>query len=617
MTAAQSAPGTTFMTTASFPPAKFQTFEEKSDPSNVAPRLAALRKAMKAAGVNYFLVPRADAHRGESVPASEARLAYVTGFTGSAGLALIGQNDAHLFIDSRYTLQAPAQTDTSLVTVHEVTSLAIDPKLYVKKDKVIAYDPWLHTPGEVRDLAEKLGGYGKIVAHENLIDAVWDDRPAPPAGAIEILGHNRAGQKAEDKIAALQQTLAEDGADAVVFTLPESICWLFNIRGRDVPNTPFVLGFAVVPKKGVPTLFLDPAKVTDELTTALAGIAEIEAPKKLTKALEKLGKGSKAVMVDPASAPTAIFETLKTAGATLIEKRDPVLLPKSRKNEAELAGMREAHTLDGVALAKFLHWFDGEAPKGELTEIGIVTALEAFRREEESCVDASFDTISGAGPNGAIVHYRVSTKTDRRLNAGELMLVDSGAQYLSGTTDITRTLATGEATAEQKDRYTRVLKGMIAISMARFPKGTSGAQIDVLARQFLWADGVTYNHGTGHGVGAYLGVHEGPVGIAPRYPLPLEAGNVLSNEPGFYKTGEYGIRIENLVIVKEAAGFPGYLEFETLTLAPIEVRLIELGLLTDAERGWLNAFHARVLEEIGPKVSGGVKAWLEGATRAI
>ncbi|KKB79975.1 X-Pro aminopeptidase [Devosia soli] len=605
------------MTPSPFPPAQFQSFEEKSDPTNVAPRLAALRKAMKAAGVDYFLVPRADAHRGESVPVSEARLAYVTGFTGSAGLALIGLKDAHLFVDSRYTLQAPAQTDTALVEVHEVTSLSIDARRYVKKDAVVAYDPWLHTPGEVRDLAEKLKGYAKLISHDNLIDSIWHDRPAPPVSAIEILGHNRAGKTAADKIADLQATLADDGADAAVFTLPESICWLFNIRGRDVPNTPFVLGFAMVPKKGEPTLFLDPAKVTPELTRALDGIASIEATKKLTKTLEKLGKSEKAVLVDPASAPTAIVDLLGNSGAKLIEKRDPVLLPKSRKNEAELAGMREAHRLDGVALAKFLHWFDGEAPKGELTEIGIVTALEAFRREDESCVDASFDTISGAGPNGAIVHYRVSTKTDRRLNPGELMLVDSGAQYLSGTTDITRTLWTGKASAEQKDRYTRVLKGMIAISMARFPRGTSGAQIDVLARQFLWADGVTYNHGTGHGVGAYLGVHEGPIGISSRYSLPLEAGNVISNEPGYYKAGEYGIRIENLVVVRDAEGFPGYLEFETLTLAPIDTRLIEMTLLSDAERAWLNAFHKRIWDEIGPRVSGEVKDWLHRATAVI
>jgi Xaa-Pro aminopeptidase len=308
---------------------------------------------------------------------------------------------------------------------------------------------------------------------------------------------------------------------------------------------------------------------------------------------------------------------LRQAGARVVEKRDPVLGPKSKKNEVELAGMREAHLLDGVAMAKFLHWFDSEAPGGALTEIGIVTALEAFRREEESCVDASFDTISGAGPNGAIVHYRVTEKTDRHLAAGEIMLVDSGAQYLSGTTDITRTLSTGSATDEQKDRYTRVLKGMIAISMARFPRGTTGAQIDILARQFLWQDGVTYSHGTGHGVGAFLGVHEGPVGISPRYTTPFEPGNVISNEPGFYKAGEYGIRIENLIVVKDAEAFPGYLEFETLTLAPIDKRLIALDLLTPAERAWLDAFHARVLREIGPRVDGEVRTWLETATAPL
>ena len=606
------------MNASSFPPARFQSFEEKADPGQVAPRLVALRAAMKAAGVDGFLIPRADAHRGESVPASEARLAYVTGFTGSAGLALIGAKKAALFVDSRYTLQAPSQTDITKIDVIEVQGgISPDIRLYVPKGGKLAYDPWLHTPGEIRDLADKLAGHAEIVPHANLVDAIWTDRPAPPVSPIEFLGHNRAGRTAQDKIGYLHEVLAAEKADAAVLTLPESICWLFNMRGRDVPNTPFVLGFAIVPKSGLPTLYLDAAKITPDLTRALDGIARIAKATTLTKALEKLGAGQKAVLVDPQSAPAAIAEALRGAGARLIEKRDPVLGPKSRKNDAELAGMREAHKLDGVALAKFLCWFDAEAPKGALTEIGIVTALEAFRREEETCIDASFDTISGAGPNGAIVHYRVTTRTDRRLNAGEIMLVDSGAQYLSGTTDITRTLYTGAATPEQKDRYTRVLKGMIAISTARFPKGTTGAQIDILARQFLWQEGITYNHGTGHGVGAFLGVHEGPVGIAPRYVLPLEAGNVLSNEPGYYKAGEYGIRIENLIVVRDAEDFPGYLDFETLTLAPIDTRLIDRTLMTAAETAWLNAFHARVWKEIGPLVSGKVKDWLKAATAAI
>lgn len=607
------------MTTQSFPPAIFQSFDEKSDKKTVAPRLAALRAAMARAGVDAFLVPRADAHRGESVPASEARLAWVTGFTGSAGLAVVGAKKAGLFVDSRYTLQAPAQTDTRKVRVHEWLLGGISPDVanYVPKGGTIGYDPWLHTPGEIRDLAAKLGDRVKLVPGPNLVDAIWTDRPAPPVSQIEFLGHNRAGKTANDKITEIQHSIAADHADAVVLTLPESICWLLNMRGRDVPNTPFVLGFAIVPKTGLPTIYLDKGKITDELKAALAGVAKVAASSTLPAALARLGKAGKAVLVDPASAPEAIVAALKAAGATLVEKRDPVLLPKSRKNEAELSGMREAHLLDGVALAKFLAWFDEAAPEGGLTEIGIVTALEAFRREEETCIDASFDTISGSGPNGAIVHYRVTGKTDRVLNAGELMLVDSGAQYLSGTTDITRTLSTGKPSDEERDRYTRVLKGMIAISMARFPKGTTGAQIDVLARQFLWQAGVTYNHGTGHGVGAYLGVHEGPVGISSRYTIPFEVGNVISNEPGYYKAGAYGIRTENLITVIESPDFPGYLEFETLTLAPIDKRLIRKSLLSEAERAWFDAYHHRVWKEVGPRLKGKVKDWLKEATAAL
>lgn len=607
------------MTAQSFPAAVFQSFEEKSDKKTVAPRLAALRVAMAKASVDAFLIPRADAHRGESVPAADARLAYMTGFSGSAGFAVVGARKAGLFVDSRYTLQAPAQTDTAKIKVHEWLQGGLSPQVadYVPKGGTIAYDAWLHTPGEIRDLAARLKGRATLVPGANLVDAIWADRPGAPVSAIEFLGNNRVGQSAPDKIAEIQASIGADHADAAVLTLPESICWLLNMRGRDVPNTPFVLGFAILPKSGQPTLYLDPAKITDAVKAALAGVAKVASSRTLPAALVRLGKAKKAVLVDPASAPEAIVAALQGAGATIVEKRDPVLLPKSRKNAAELAGMREAHTLDGVALAKFLAWFEDAAPKGGLTEIGIVTALEAFRREEETCVDASFDTISGAGPNGAIVHYRVTEKTDRTLAPGEIMLVDSGAQYLSGTTDITRTLSTGKPDDEERDRYTRVLKGMIAISMARFPKGTTGAQIDVLARQFLWQDGVTYNHGTGHGVGAYLGVHEGPVGISSRYTAPFELGNVISNEPGYYKAGAYGIRIENLVTVIESAEFPGYFEFETLTLAPIDKRLIRKSLLTEAERAWLDAYHHRVWKEIGPLVKGKVKDWLKEATGAL
>lgn len=604
-----------------FAPTVYQSFEIKTDPGSVAPRLKALRAELARARLDGFLIPRADAHRGESVPPGEARLAYVTGFTGSAGLALVTAKQAALFIDSRYVIQAPAETDTRLVAAVEITPGNLSEKLagFAPKGGRIGYDPWLHTPTEIKELGEKLKDRASLVATANLVDRIWTDRPGAPVSPVEFLGHNRAGKSSVDKLAELRKTLGEEHADAVVLTLPESICWLFNMRGRDVPNTPFVLGFAIVPRKGKPTLYVDRARIGADLKKGLEGVAAVAGSKAMMAALRRLGAADRRVLLDPATCPIAIAGAIKAvSNAEIVERRDPVLLPKSKKNEVEIGGMKEAQRLDAVAMAKFLHWFDREAPKGKLSEIDIATALEAFRREEPSLVDLSFDTIAGAGPNGAIVHYRVSRSTNRTLKSGELMLVDSGGQYLSGTTDITRTLFTGKATAEQKDRFTRVLKGMIAISMARFPKGTSGAQIDVLARQFLWQDGITYNHGTGHGVGHFLSVHEGPAGISSRYTTPLEAGMVLSNEPGYYKEDAYGIRTENLVLVVESkVGGGKFLEFETLTLTPIDLRLIDETLLTDAERGWLNAYHKRVWKEIGPAVKGEVKAWLKEATRGI
>lgn len=571
--------------------------------------------------LHAFLVPRADAHRGESVPKSEARLPWLTGFSGSAGMAIVGRTAAGLYVDGRYTLQAPAETDTTIMRVETAppASLAADILLYVPEGGRIGYDPWLHTPAELRDLGEKIAGKAVLVASPNLVDEIWSDRPGPPDAPITLRSDNLAGRSSADKLADLRAALIADGADAVILTLPESVCWLFNIRGTDVPNTPFVLGFAVVPAEGEPAIYVAPNKLTPERLALLQPIAARLRPvAELDAALQALGAAGRKVMIDPATAPAAVEQLLRGAGAELVERRDPVLLPKSRKNDAEIGGMRDAHRLDAVALARFLCWFDAEAPTGTLDEIAIVTRLEAFRRDEPTCLDGSFDTISGAGPNGAIVHYRVTTATNRRLAPGELMLVDSGAQYLAGTTDITRTLFTGSATPEQRDRFTRVLKGMLAISMARFPRGTSGAQIDILARQFLWSEGLTYDHGTGHGVGAYLSVHEGPIGISSRYGTPLEPGMVISNEPGFYKAGEYGIRIENLVtVIESAVGGGRYLEFETLTLAPIDRRLIELDLITPTERAWLDAYHARVWREIGPLLDGEVKAWLETATQPL
>jgi Xaa-Pro aminopeptidase len=608
------------MANPSFGPAQFQRFDTRTPPRTVAPRLKALRAAIADAGLDGFLIPRADAHRGESVPPSEARLAYVTSFTGSAGIAVVGPKKAGLFIDSRYTLQAPIETDTKLVTVIETGQGAVDARIgdFIPAGGKLGFDPWLHTPGEIKDLSEKLAGKVTLVPTANLVDGIWDERPAPPVTPVEFLGHNRAGRTADDKLSELRKALAAENADVVVLTLPESINWLLNMRGRDVPNVPVVLSFAVVPKTGKPTLFVNKAKITAELRKGLSGIAKIADVDTLIAELRKLGAADKRVWIDPATAPLALVTAVAgVSDARLIEKRDPILLPKSRKNDAEIGGMKEAHRLDGIALANFLHWFDQEAPKGKLTEIGIVEALESFRREDESCIDASFDTISGSGPNGAIVHYHVDQKSNRTLKPGELMLLDSGAQYLSGTTDITRTMSTGKATAEQKDRFTRVLKGMMALSMQKFPRGTSGAQLDVLARQFLWQDGVTYNHGTGHGVGAFLSVHEGPVGFSPRYPTPLEAGMIISNEPGYYKTGGYGIRIENLVLVTQSDVAENFLELATLTLCPIDLRLVDETLLLPHETEWLNAYHKRVFKEIGPSLKSDVKAWLKDATRAI
>lgn len=609
------------MTDNAFAPTVYQNFDIRTDPKTVAPRLKALRARMREAGVDAFLVPRTDAHRGEMVPESEARLAYVTSFTGSAGLAIVGSRKAALFVDGRYTLQAPAQTDTKLITVIEATQGGHSPRIaeFVPKDGKLGFDPWLHTPSEIADLEKKLAGKATLVPLDDLVDKTWQDRPAPPNAAIEFLGHNRAGKTAPDKLAEIRAAMGEDDADALVLTVPESINWLFNLRGRDVPHVPVVLCFALVPKSGMPTLFFNKEKITPELRHGLEGLARVADVKTMIAALRKLGTGDKRVMIDPGTVPVAVTEAIRGTGkAVLIEKRDPVLLPKAKKNGAELAGMREAHKLDGVAMAKFLHWFDQEAPKGKLDEIAVATALESFRREESSVVDISFETISGAGANGAVVHYRVDEKTNRQLKPGELMLVDSGAQYLSGTTDITRTMFTGKATAEQKDRFTRVLRGMMAVSKVRFPKGTSGAQLDVLARQFLWEDGVTYNHGTGHGVGAFLSVHEGPIGISPRYATPFEVGMITSNEPGYYKEGAYGIRVENLLaVVDSEIGDGKFLEFETLTLAPIDLRLIDEKQLTAPERAWLNAYHKRVFKEIGPLLKGEVKAWLKEATREI
>ena len=602
----------------------FQNFSDASSPNLIAPRIKLLRQNLKEAKIGAFLIPRSDIHKGEAVQECDERLAYISGFTGSAGMAIVGSKKATLFVDGRYTLQAPKQTDNEIFEITQTppANIAKWIKENIKKNTIIGFDAWLHSPKEIGELKEKLKSHIKLKAIKNPIDKIWQNeqeykRPEPFASKIEFLDIKRSGKTASEKLADLQQKLATQKCDNIVLTLPESICWLFNMRGRDIPNTPIILSFAIIPVVGTPTIFLAKEQINHDSLTALDAIAHLLPKDEFSNSLKELGKSGASIWIDSISCPYAIAKILNKSASELCNKPDPILAMKAIKNTAELNGMKQAHRLDGIALAKFLCWFDKNAPSGKLSEIDIVIQLEEYRREEKSLVDNSFDTISGAGANGAIVHYRVSEKSNRILNYGELMLVDSGGQYLSGTTDITRTLFCGSASNEQKDKYTRVLKGMIAISRLRFPKGTTGGDIDILARQFLWQDGVTYSHGTGHGVGAFLSVHEGPIGISRRVNSVFEEGHIVSNEPGYYKEGEYGIRIENLITVIKSKVAKDYLEFETLTLAPIDTRLIDNKLLTKDEVKWINDYHNRVRKEISPFLNGDEKEWLNQATKAI
>ena len=588
----------------------FQSFDATTSPDQSPPRLKALRAAMAEAGIDAVLVPRADAHQGEYVAPSDERLAWLTGFTGSAGSAAVTAERAALFADGRYRVQGRAQVPGEIeVVAWPDTKVADWLASALPEGGRVALDPWLHTEKEVTALRAALDAKGIALAPgANLVDAIWPDRPAPPAGEafaqpVELTGRT-CGEKREEIAGVLRET----GQKAVVLTLPDSISWLLNVRGSDIPRNPVVQAFAILHENARVDLFLDPAKV--EALAPDPAIA-VHRPEALTAALTHL---SGPVRVDPETAPFAVFQTLREADVTIAEGPDPCLLPKARKTEAELEGARAAHRRDGAAMARFLHWLDGNPPGG-LTEIAVAEALEGFRRATNALRDISFETISGSGPNGAIVHYRVTRDTDRPLREGELLLIDSGGQYVDGTTDVTRTIAIGPAGEEERAAFTAVLRGMIAVSRARFPKGCAGRDVDPLARQFLWAEGKDYDHGTGHGVGSYLSVHEGPARISRASTVPLEAGMILSNEPGYYREGAFGIRIENLVVVEPAEAEPGraFLGFETLTLAPIDRRLTDAAAMAPAEVAWLDAYHARVLAEIGPLVGPEVRDWLEGA----
>jgi Xaa-Pro aminopeptidase len=591
-------------------------------------RLSALREQLKTERLDGFVVPLTDEHMSEYVGSYAQRLAWLTGFQGSAGSAVVLSEQAAIFTDGRYTLQVRDQVDGRHWSYQSVpeTSVADWLKAHAPEGGRIGYDPWLHTKDWVKRAREALADKGAelVPVRRNPIDAVWADKPEPSKARLVVHPDRYAGKSSAAKRQEMADWLKEQKADAAILSALDSIAWTFNVRGQDVDHTPVALSFALVHDDGTADLFVASEKLGDDVRQHLGNCVRVHERDAFEPHLASLS--GKSVVADPERAVAAIFEALEGAGARIVQKRDPSVLPKAIKNEAEISGHRSAQARDGAAVAKFLHWLSFEAPKGGVDELGAAAKLEAFRREGGDLRDSSFDTISGAGPNGAIVHYRVTPETNRPLQMNAIYLVDSGGQYPDGTTDITRTVIIGEPTAEMRDRFTRVLKGMIAVSRAVFPNGTRGSQLDTLARQFLWQAGVDYAHGTGHGVGSYLAVHEGPQRISPAGSSqsggdePLRPGMFLSNEPGYYKAGEYGIRIENLVLVKRVeieGAEKEMLGFETLTFAPIERGLIEAELLTPEERRWLDAYHARVLEIVAPQLQGEPLAWLREQCRPL
>ena len=601
----------------------FQSFDSTSRPETGPDRLAALRERMAEVGLDAVLVPRADAHQGEYVAPCDARLEWLTGFTGSAGFAVVTRDEAGLFIDGRYRVQARAQVADVFTPVSwPATKPGIWLAERLKDGAVVGFDPWLHTRKEIEALAATLEPRGIALRPVgNPVDAIWTDRPAPPAGRVTPYPDEIAGASRDEKRARIAEDLRAAGQAWAVLTLPDSICWLLNIRGSDIPRIPVAQGFALIEAaSGNVRLFMDRAKLGD---LTMEGV-EILPPDGLVAALDNL---SGPVRVDPDSAPWIIGDTLTDAGIPVAWARDPCLLPKARKTGAEIAATRQAHLRDGAAVCAFLCWLDDRIERAlagdTLTEIEVVRALEGFRTETGQLRDISFDTIAGTGPHGAIVHYRVTEATNRAVSDGDLLLVDSGAQYEDGTTDITRTIPVGTPSDEQIDCFTRVLKGMIEMSRARWPKGLAGRDLDALARAPLWRFGQDYDHGTGHGVGVYLSVHEGPQRLSRIGEVPLEVGMILSNEPGYYREGAFGIRIENLVAVEPAHPLDTadpereMLGFETLTWAPIDRRLIDVAALSPGERAWIDAYHSGVQQRMTGRVSAEIADWLGRATAPL
>src|SRR5665213_2527780 len=590
----------------------FQSFDDRSDVATCAPRLAALCAELAKRGLDGFVIPHSDEYQSEYLPECNERLAWLTSFTGSAGAAVVLKDKAAVFVDGRYTLQVQQQTDTKLLEPRDLGEEGPNGWLAVNAPKgaKIGFDPWVHSAA----------GATLVPTDGNPIDAVWTDRPAAPTAKAKPHAMNLAGENAEAKRMRIAEDVKTLGADAAVISLADSICWLLNIRGGDTPHTPFVLSFAILNADGSTDLFMDECKSSPELLKHLGNAVRVRDPGEFNSALDVLN--GKTVIADPTWTAAGAFDRLAKAGATVKRRVDPCQLPKACKNPVEIEGTRKAHIRDGVALTRFLCWMAREAPNGHLTEIEAAEVLEGYRRQTGSLTDLSFDSISGAAPHAALPHYRVTKSSNRKINKNEIYLIDSGGQYPDGTTDVTRTMIVGTPTAEMKDRFTRVLKGHIALATMKFPEGTTGAALDAFARKPLWDAGLDYDHGTGHGVGSYLSVHEGPQNISKRpVTQPLKSGMICSNEPGFYKAGEYGIRIENLIVVSEGKDVPGgerkMMEFETITWAPIDLNLVEPKLLTEDERKWLNAYHAKTREKLSPLVDDETRAWLEKATRTI
>lgn len=579
-----------------------------------------LRVELGKQGADGFIIPSQDAYMNEYVPPTYRRLEWLTGFTGSAGIAVVLHKKAVFFTDGRYTLQARKQLNGKFKIINNSEKPTVE---WLKKNcsagQVICYDPKLHSEAGFRKYKEAAAQAGfSLSPTRNLIDKIWVGRPQLKPQKILMHSIKYTGQSFDNKKKNIIKEMANKNIDAVIVTAPDSICWLLNIRGSDVVHTPLVLGYAVLFRTGQLVFYSERKRYDDDFKKYLGSNGQAKPMDSLEGDLVKL-KGLR-IQLDPNNASTWFFDCLRYAGADIVEAEDPCLLPKARKNNKEINGMRKAHLRDGVALVKFLYWLEREAPSGNISEFSAAKKLEEIRREGELFKDVSFDTISAFGANGAIVHYHVTSKSNARLKPNGLYLLDSGAQYMDGTTDVTRTIAIGNSAKEQRENFTRVLKGHIAIASAAFPKGTRGCDLDILARHALWQVGADYDHGTGHGVGSYLSVHEGPQGISRRNSVELVPGMVLSNEPGYYEEKKYGIRIESLVLVnedKKLSKDKPFLSFETLTLAPIDTNLIEVSMLSKGEIDWLNDYHAEVCSKLSPLLDAETKKWLAEKTKPL